>query len=83
MPPVALYLIGCEPDITAFAPRCVVTLALFIFIGGRDSEVLTLGAAAAPTIVAGVVVGGWLRGHAEAGLFGDPVGGLLVCVDLR
>ncbi len=88
--PVVLYLLGREPDIhrfratllAFFLPASVVTLALFIFIGRVDSDVLTVGAAGVPAIVAGVIIGVWARGHVEAELFRRLVVGLLVCVSV-
>ncbi len=89
-PLVVLYLLGREPDIQRFRATLlafflsasVVTLALFIFIGRVDSDVLTVGAAGVPAIVAGVITGGWPRGHVEAEFFRCLVVGLLVCVSV-
>jgi len=63
-------------------PASVGTLALFIFIGRVDSDVLTVGAAGVPAIVAGVIIGVWARGQVEAELFRRLVVGLLVCVSV-
>lgn len=85
-PPVVLYMIGRELDVQRFRatlqayflPISIVTLALFVAVGRIDGDVLTLSAASAPVMVAGVLFGAWTHSWISPDVFRRLVLGLLV-----
>lgn len=89
-PPVVLYMIGRELDMQRFRatlqayflPSSIVTLALFVALGHVDGDVLTLSAASAPVMVAGVLLGAWMRPRISPELFRRLVMALLVAMSV-
>ncbi len=68
-PPVVLYLLGREPDISSFRatimvfflPASTLTLLACIAIGQVTRDVLVMSAASLPAMALGIIFGGWLR----------------------
>jgi uncharacterized membrane protein YfcA len=85
-PPVVIYLLGRHPDVetfratilTYFMPAGVVTVAAFAVLGRITEDVLILAAAAVPAMVAGMLLGMWLRRRLDSERFRSLVLGTLV-----
>jgi len=84
-PPVVLYLLGRETVsrfratlLAYFFPSSIITLLAFVAVGRITDDVLVVGAASAPAIIAGVYAGAWLRHVIDAGVFRRLVVALLV-----
>ena len=89
-PPVVLYLLGRETEIDRyratllayFLPSGVLAVTAFVIVGRIDSDVLIITAAAVPAVVAGILTGGWLRTHLNAGRFRRIVLGVLIATGI-
>ena len=89
-PPVVLYLLGRETEIDRyratllayFLPSGVLAVTAFVIVGRVDADVLIIAGAALPAVVAGILVGGWLRTHLNPERFRRAVVGVLIATSI-
>ena len=89
-PPIALYLLGREPDAASFRatllafflPGNVLTIVAFAIVGQITRDVLLLSAAALPAVALGIAFGALIRRRLEPERFRTLVVGVLVLTSL-
>ncbi len=89
-PPVVLYLLGREPEIDRyratllayFLPSGVLAVAALVIVGRVDADVLIVAGAALPAVLAGILMGGWLRTHLNQERFRRAVVGVLITTSI-
>jgi hypothetical protein len=85
-PPIVLYLLGREREVTAFRatllafflPGSILQIALFAGVGRISSDVLLMVGAALPAVLAGLLAGTWLRRHVRQERFSAVVVAVLI-----
>ncbi len=89
-PPVVLYLLGRERNISSFRatimvfflPASTLTLLAFIAVGQVTRDVLVMSAAALPAMALGIVFGTWLRRRLDPQRFRGIVLAVLVATSV-
>jgi uncharacterized membrane protein YfcA len=89
-PPIVLYLLGREREVTAFRatllafflPGSILQIALFAGVGRITDDVLLMVVVALPAIVVGLLVGTWLRSRVRAERFSAVVVAVLILTSM-
>lgn len=85
-PPAVLYLIGREREVSAFRatllafflPTSLLATVAFVIVGRITEDVLTMTAVCTPPLIAGAILGSWMRRRLDPERFRTVVMAVLV-----